>query len=141
LEELEDRESGLTEIFFNPDGTIKIGVTDGPLFKEGRGEWKLDEATGSFKMSMSRKFETGRNSKNPTDMGEFAFTVERAYTGTMTAVGGLLAFEGVMHAIDETFGDFQVGLFEMIDTTEMRELLTDEEAADKMLSGRTQKSN
>jgi hypothetical protein len=141
LEELEDRESGLTEIFFNPDGTIKIGVTDGPLFKEGGGEWDIDEATGSFKMTMSRSFETGKDTKNPTDMGEFAFTVERSYTGTVTAVGGLLAFEGVMHALDETFGDLQVGFFEMIDTTEMRGLLSDEEAADKMLMGKKQKSN
>jgi hypothetical protein len=141
LEELEDAESCLTEIFFNPDGTIKIGVTDGPIFKEGGGEWELDEATGAFKMVMSRKYETGRDTKNPTDMGEFSFTVERAYTGTVTAVGGYLAFEGVMHAIDETFGDLQVGFFEMIDTTEMRKLLSDEEAANKMMSGKKLKSN
>lgn len=130
----------MTEVFFNPDFSIKVGVTDGPLFTEANGEWELDEATGSFKMMIVRKFETGRQTKNPTNMGEFAFSVERVFTGTVTSVGGLLAFEGVVHALDDQFGDLQVGFFEMIDTTEARMLLSDEEAADKILLGKKAKS-
>jgi zinc transporter ZupT len=66
--------------------------------------------------------------------------VERVFTGTVTSVGGLLAFEGVVHALDDQFGDLQVGFFEMIDTTEARMLLSDEEAADKILLGKKAKS-
>ena len=136
LEELEDAETSLTELFFNPNGKITIGVTDGPFFKESDGEWEVDGNTGSFKMIMMRKYEAGKDTKNPMDMGEFSFKVERVYTGTVTDVGGLIAFEGVMHAIDETFGDLQVGFFKMLDTTEARQGLSDEELADKMLSNK-----
>jgi hypothetical protein len=140
LEELEDKESCLTEVLFNADGKVTIGVTDGPVFTEASGEWELDDATGSFKMFMMRKYDAGKETKIPTDMGEFAFKVERVFTGTVTDIGGLIAFEGVMHAIDDAFGDLQVGFFEMIDTTEARMGLSDEEAADKILSGKKMKS-
>jgi hypothetical protein len=141
LQELEDRESCLTEVFFNPDQSLKIGVTDGPIFTEAKGKWELDEATGSFKMNIVRTFDTGRQTKNPTDMGEFVFDVERVFTGILSEVGGLLAFEGVVHSMDERFGDLQVGIYEMIDTTEARMLLSDEEAADTILSGKKVTSN
>lgn len=129
----------MTEVFFNPDGKITIGVTDGPVFKESDGEWELND-NGSFRMVMMRKYDAGKDTKNPTDMGEFSFKVERVYTGTVTDVGGLAAFEGVIHAIDDGLGDLQVGFFEMLDTTEMRMGMTDEEVADKMLSGKKVKS-
>jgi hypothetical protein len=133
IEEFEDKDSCLTEIFLNPDGSVQAGITDGPVYSDFTGEWSVNEKD-DFKMTLVRKYDTGtKNKKNPTGMGEFTFAVERIFTGTMSHVGANLSFEGVVHAMDEKLGDYKVGFFEMIDTTEEREKLTDAEIKNKKL--------
>jgi hypothetical protein len=39
LEELEDKEESETEVWLNPDGTVTLGKTNGPLWKGYRGDW------------------------------------------------------------------------------------------------------
>lgn len=139
LEELEDKETCVTEVFLNPDGKVTVGVTDGPIFAQATGDWSVDNS-GSFKMVLTRKYETGRSTKISTDMGEFSFSVERVLTGTMSHVGELVAVEGIVHSVDEVVGDREVGFFEMIDTTEARKGLTDEEIEADIMAGKKMNS-
>lgn len=116
LEELEDKDKCTTEVMLNPDHTVTVGETDGPVFKTVAGRWK-EMADGTFKMTLTRRYESGREKSAPTDMGEFEYEVERIFTGEMTKVGGKLAVSGVMHNMDKILGDEEVGFFNMIDTS------------------------
>ena len=50
LEEMEDKDSCITEIFFNPNKTISVGNTDGPIPLSCDGHWELSE-DGGLKMT------------------------------------------------------------------------------------------
>jgi hypothetical protein len=116
LEENEGDNSCITEIFLAEDYTLQVGATDGPLPAETIGSWMLRE-DGMFAMNICRTFNTGYSG---TDMGEFAFAVERDFAGHVTNVGGLLALEGALHIPgDNLRGDAKVGYFSMIDVSEM----------------------
>lgn len=70
-------------------------------------------------MSIRRKFSSGQEN---SDMGEFEYELERTYIGDMTAVGESVAITGVMHCNDVLNGeDQEVGFFNMIDGTDIRE--------------------
>mmetsp|Transcript_104533 Transcript_104533/g.156543 ORF Transcript_104533/g.156543 Transcript_104533/m.156543 type:complete len:210 (-) Transcript_104533:167-796(-) len=116
LEENEGDNSCLTEVFLADDYTLQVGDTDGPLPAETMGYWMLQD-DGLFAMNICRKFNTGYSG---SDMGEFAFVVERDFAGSVTQVGGLLALEGSLHVPgDNLGGDAKVGYFSMIDVSEM----------------------
>lgn len=119
LEEAEDKDTCATELFLKEDKTVTVGESDGPLPLEASGSWEQKD-DGSFTMTITRTFKAGKEAGKPTDMGEFAFTVERVFTGEISAVGACLAMTGSMHDIDAVFGDRQVGFFNMIDTTDER---------------------
>lgn len=121
LEEMEDKEKEITEVFLNADGSVTLGETDGPMFSKSSGTWSqsLSRAPSSFRMTLIREFEAGNEKGSPTDMGTFTFAVERVYTGDLTTVGGRTALSGVIHQIDDG-GDREVGYFSMIDTTKER---------------------
>lgn len=70
-------------------------------------------------MTIKRKFKSGNDG---SDMGEFEYELERTYIGDMTAVGESVAVTGVMHCSDVLSGeDQEVGFFNMIDATDVRE--------------------
>lgn len=119
LEEAEDKETCTTELFLKEDKTVALGESDGPLTLDASGSWD-QKGDGSFTMTITRTFEAGKEKTMPTDMGEFTFTVERLFTGEISAVGARLAMSGSMHDMDELLGDREVGFFSMIDTTDER---------------------
>ena len=115
LEEMEDKDSCITEIFFNPNKTISVGNTDGPIPLSCDGDWELSE-DGGLKMTLKRTYSGGQPH---TDMGEFTFDVERTYVAQPEKIGNLLGFSGSIH--ENYHGDAKVGFFELIDTTEAKE--------------------
>mmetsp|Transcript_21142 Transcript_21142/g.33169 ORF Transcript_21142/g.33169 Transcript_21142/m.33169 type:complete len:188 (+) Transcript_21142:3376-3939(+) len=127
LEELEDAEKCTTDILLNSDMTVTVGRTDGPLFSSSHGTWSessddSSEDRATFEMKLSRTYTAGGDSNDPTDIGEFAYAVERTFNGLLTVVGGsMAAMEGVILDVDDLFGTRKVGFFNMIDTTEARE--------------------
>ena len=94
LEELEDRDTCTTEIFLSADGRVMLTETDGPPPTSTTGSW---ERVGNkdFKMTLLRSFGGGSSS---TDMGEFAFTVERTFTGEFSVVGESVHISGSVHS-------------------------------------------
>ena len=144
LEELEDAETSTTDVLLNADRTVTLGMTNGPRFFSGRGSWsesvagyKSDDQsspgtfTRLFNMRLERTYLGGNKKKEgdaewgyntDTKIGEFAYTVDRTYTGECFIVGGsVFAMTGDILDVDEIFGDRRVGFFNMIDTTEERE--------------------
>ncbi|KAL7497313.1 hypothetical protein ACHAWT_005760 [Skeletonema menzelii] len=127
LEELEDAEKCTTDILLNSDMTVTVGCTDGPFFSSSYGTWsestdESSEGSAVFEMKLSRTYTAGGDSKDPTDIGEFTYEVERSFSGLLTVVGGsLVAMEGVILDVDDMFGSREVGFFNMIDTTEARD--------------------
>lgn len=115
LEELEDKDTAITEIFLHEDGRVDFFETDGPIPLSAEGKWELNGE--ELNLFITRKFEAGKEESKDTDMGEFDYTVDRSYVGRMSKVGGLLAFEGDMHDVGDNNQDRKVGFFEMIDTT------------------------
>lgn len=119
LEEMEDKETSTTDLFLNRDGTVTVGETDGPIPKDARGEWS-QKSDGTFRMTLIRSYEAGKEKTLDTDVGEFAYETERLFTGTeITMVGNCLSVSGSIHHMDE-HGDQEVGYFIMIDTTKAR---------------------
>jgi hypothetical protein len=97
-------------------------LSDGPNFQEAAGTWDMTD-DGSFTMQLDRVFEAGKDKQKDSDVGTFAYKVERKFTGTLKEVGDHTAIEGVVHYMDENLGDEEVGYFEMIDTTNERPAL------------------
>ncbi|KAL7489049.1 hypothetical protein ACHAW6_014632 [Cyclotella cf. meneghiniana] len=131
LEELEDSETCTTDIFLNTDNTVIVGETNGPLFLSASGAWATaitnspmvsdNKGSKKFEMELTRKYLTGKEGTHDTDIGEFEYDVKRTFRGEVTLVGGtVLAMNGEILDVDETFGDRRVGFFNMIDTTEAR---------------------
>ena len=112
LEELEDKESCVTGVFLKEDNTLVMGITDGPIPVRATGTWE-EGPDGSVKIFIERTFNAGISSSDPTEMGEFEFTVSRTMIGEITAVGENLAVGGKVFC--EDIGD--VGFFNLIDTT------------------------
>ena len=137
LEELEDAETSTTDVLLNTDATVTLGGTNGPLYKDAHGTWtensqfvQDDQNEGEtfkreFEMKLTRTFITGADNDNEmnTDVGEFEYSVERTYAGECFLVGGsVFAMNGEIMDVDEIFGERRVGFFNMIDTTEEREI-------------------
>jgi hypothetical protein len=70
-------------------------------------------------MTIIRKFSTGRKK---SDMGEFDYEIGRVYKGEMIEVGDAVGITGTMNSLpDPVFGQQEVGFFNMIDGTDIRE--------------------
>ena len=134
LEELEDAEASTTDVLLNPDMTVTLGGTNGPLYVSSHGTWSEscvgvgndDQNAEDFKrlftMKLTRRFVTGAEGTDATDVGEFEYDVQRTYEGECFLVGGsVFAMNGEILDVDEIFGERRVGFFNMIDTTEERE--------------------
>jgi hypothetical protein len=103
LEELEDAETCTTDIYLNADNTITVGTTNGPLFLSGKGTWSTSSSDGKtlFEMIMTRRYQTGKEGKQKTDIGEFEYDVKRTFRGELTLVGGTaLAVNGEILDVD-----------------------------------------
>lgn len=135
LEELEDAETSTTDVVLNGDRTVTLAGTNGPLYVASHGTWSDrvagpddEPASGEasrrlFEMTVARTFVTGMDEADATKVGEFEYSVERTYKGECSLVGGsLLSMTGEILDVDEIFGDRRVGFFNMIDTSEEREL-------------------
>ncbi|KAL9180862.1 hypothetical protein ACHAXT_011315 [Thalassiosira profunda] len=130
LEELEDAEASTTDVLLNPDMTVTLGGTNGPLYVSSHGTWSesgQDDQTAedfqrTFQMKLTRRFASGAEGQDGTEVGKFEYDVERTYEGEGFLVGGsVLAMNGEILDVDEIFGERRVGFFNMIDTTEERE--------------------
>jgi hypothetical protein len=122
LEEMEDKERCITEIFLSTDKTITFGETDGPLPVRSEGTWENNsKRDGDLRMTIKRTFSAGQptpKGKPSTDIGEFQYEVERTYIGRMEKIGDLLGFSGSIHEThSHSEEDGTVGYFELIDTT------------------------
>ena len=115
---MEDKDTRITEVYLNANGSATLGKTDGPVFTQAQGSWNKQGNT--FKMTLVRTYEAGKEKGTATDMGEFTFSVERTYTGDLSMVGGKTAMSGIIHQIDDVGSDREVGFFNMIDTTKER---------------------
>lgn len=100
LEEMEDKESCTTELFLSSDGSVSVGVTNGPLPIEASGKWEKLSKDGTFKMTITRTYSTGM--KNKGDLGEFQFSVPRSFIGTVSNIGGSIGVTGSMHLLVST---------------------------------------
>lgn len=116
LEEMEDKEKCVTELFLNWDKSVQVGESDGPEFLSATGRW--DYKGNQLSLTLKRTYSSGRERSQETDVGEFEYSTERVFVGDAIKVGSKLAFQGTVHMVDEVFGDEEVGYFEMIDTTE-----------------------
>ena len=133
LEEREDADMCITEIYCKGDGTVEILDTDGPIFTKASGSWKEELATnrgsvqfgrsqtrGTFTMSICRSYPAGHDKTLATDMGNFDYDVVRYYKGEYGQVGGKLNVSGKIFktSVDEQKYENEIGYFELLDTTE-----------------------
>lgn len=130
LEELEDKEDCQTELWLNDDGTVTLGMTNGPRVKDYSGSWSLletaSEAERPFRMRLTRSYEAGSSSSGENMMGDFTYDIKREYWGSIEMVGSSIAVAGKTHAnldnsgnayIDEqSLFENEVGFFSMIDS-------------------------
>eukprot|EP00591_Stephanopyxis_turris_P016446 CAMPEP_0195538570 /NCGR_PEP_ID=MMETSP0794_2-20130614/49600_1 /TAXON_ID=515487 /ORGANISM="Stephanopyxis turris, Strain CCMP 815" /LENGTH=178 /DNA_ID=CAMNT_0040672561 /DNA_START=601 /DNA_END=1137 /DNA_ORIENTATION=+ len=121
LEEMEDKDGSCTEIFLSPYRTVSIRVTDGPMPKSSSGTWE-QSADERIKMTIARTYEGGENKFKDSDMGEFSYTVQRSYIGELEDLGDFTGFTGSIHQMDDRLGDFEVGFFKMLDTTDVKDI-------------------
>jgi hypothetical protein len=131
LEELEDKDTCVTEIQFHPHGIVQLGCTTGPKFVSYYGYWDEDYTIHNqygYVLKLSRTYSGGtRNSSNNinnnnnnnsynynnhnTNMGIFQYTVHRIYRGAVSMVGKIWATDIVSNT------EINVGFFSIIETT------------------------
>ena len=145
LEELEDCESATTELYLHSDNTVSVGETDGPMYLQASGTWTTTtpmsngytpyNSNGSnsgstvqnFAMTITRRYEAGREKSESTDVGTFEFDVERTFLGEIIRIGANVGVSGKIHMYDDLLGDEVVGYFNMIDTTKEQSLQQQQE--------------
>jgi hypothetical protein len=119
LEEREDQDSGLTEIWLQADGTIKFGQSDGPTTEKAWGIWTYrDGADKPLFMEVIRTYKTAEDKTGANQVGEFEYEVKREFYGNKIKEidGNIITVEGTIHGDDETAGvDCEVGYFSLID--------------------------
>lgn len=129
MEEMEDAEKSITEVFLDTDNQVYLGLSDGPNYQHASGTWKIHQPTPNggdddddddvhhlFEMNLYRVFEGGRDPLQDTDMGKFTYQVSRRFKGNLKMVGDRICIEGVVQYIEDDRGTAHVGYFEMIDT-------------------------
>jgi len=113
---MEDKETCGTEIQLKGDGTVVVGESYGPLAKSATGTW-VESADGAFEMTLVRTFGAGTPAEGTSSLGEFEYSVERCFRGTIGKVGTIDSVSGSIF-ID----GMEVGFFELIDTSAGRPL-------------------
>lgn len=118
LEEREDQDTEITELWLNKDGTITMGLTDGPPVKKFWGIWTLlDSGEQPFKMEFIRTYSAGEHT-GKNQMGEFTYEVKREFRGAPEVVGSSIGIIGSIHGDDEASKvDCEVGYFSLIDAS------------------------
>eukprot|EP00571_Detonula_confervacea_P017769 CAMPEP_0172311552 /NCGR_PEP_ID=MMETSP1058-20130122/15116_1 /TAXON_ID=83371 /ORGANISM="Detonula confervacea, Strain CCMP 353" /LENGTH=186 /DNA_ID=CAMNT_0013024773 /DNA_START=115 /DNA_END=675 /DNA_ORIENTATION=- len=126
LEELEDKEECETEMWLNEDGSVTLGVTNGPPVKDYKGDWHLletaSEADRPFRMRLTRSYDGG----SPGNLGDISYEVKREFWGNIEMVGDSISVSGKTHGspnpdsgnayIDElSLLESELGFFSMID--------------------------
>jgi len=122
LEEREDKDTAITELWLLEDGSVKIGATDGPLLKNFKGSWTVTEdfkgnaiGDNAFQMSLVRTYEAGEHT-GKNQVGSFPYYVERRYLGDIDTTGEFVSVSGTIHGNDEGKKvDCEVGYFALID--------------------------
>eukprot|EP00316_Scyphosphaera_apsteinii_P012764 CAMPEP_0119311152 /NCGR_PEP_ID=MMETSP1333-20130426/21932_1 /TAXON_ID=418940 /ORGANISM="Scyphosphaera apsteinii, Strain RCC1455" /LENGTH=224 /DNA_ID=CAMNT_0007315473 /DNA_START=32 /DNA_END=706 /DNA_ORIENTATION=+ len=103
LQELEDREETNTQLFFNSDGTIMHGATDGPPPAGFCGLWQCGD--GQFQMTLSRAFSTPSAVIDPSQQGRMkdaiSYTVVRVYEGVVDNVANVGTISGRIDLVKE----------------------------------------
>mmetsp|Transcript_13992 Transcript_13992/g.25309 ORF Transcript_13992/g.25309 Transcript_13992/m.25309 type:complete len:179 (-) Transcript_13992:580-1116(-) len=120
LEEREDKDSGITRLWLNEDGSVKMDLSDGPPVETFCGIWSLrDSGENPFQMEVIRTYGAGRNTTELNRIGEFSYDIKRKFVGDFASVGGLVAITGTIHQNDEDKGvEYEVGYFSLIDGAE-----------------------
>ena len=93
LQELEDDEETRTQLFFNADGTVSHGATDGPPPAGFCGLWQC--GAEKFQMTIQRSFSSAPKAQDASQIGamkeDIVYTTTRQYEGvveeTSTGVG------------------------------------------------------
>jgi len=118
LEEREDQDTEITEIWLQPDGTLKFGQTDGPPTEKAWGIWTLrDGGEKPFRMEVIRTYKTAEDRTGANQVGEFSYEVKREFWGDCKQIGDdIVTVEGTMHGDDEAKSvDCELGYFSLID--------------------------
>lgn len=129
LEELEDKEECETELWLNDDGTVTLGMTNGPKVTAYQGDWHMletaSEAELPFRMRLTRSYESA-GSSGANKMGDFTYEIKREFWGSIEMVGSSISVSGKTHGnttpysgnayIDEQSTlESELGYFTMID--------------------------
>ncbi|KAL7536907.1 hypothetical protein ACHAXR_012120 [Thalassiosira sp. AJA248-18] len=115
LEELEDKEECETELWLNNDGTVTLGLTNGPQYSGCNGDWHIIETASEdeqpFRMRLTRSYEVAK--------GGASYDVTREFWGSIEMVGASISVSGKIHGgigANEQFPiDSELGYFTMID--------------------------
>ncbi|KAL3810306.1 hypothetical protein ACHAXA_006533 [Cyclostephanos tholiformis] len=132
LEELEDREECETSLRLNDDGTVTLGVTNGPPVAAWEGSWSVIETATEedrpFRMRLTRTYESGGSGTNK--LGDVKYQVKREFWGNIGMVGNSISVTGRTHGnpdanidgneyVDEmSMIESELGYFTMIDSVE-----------------------
>ena len=106
LEEMEDSEACSSAIYLNADGSVAMGVTDGPQPSSVQGTWNYDDDKKELRMDIKRSFE-----------GDYPFEVRRFLVGHLDERKGseLVVFSGNLFRDPTDFSrEEAVGYFSMI---------------------------
>lgn len=98
LEEREDQDSAVTDIWLNGNGSVNLGPTDGPLPKSYTGSWSILETAARedhpFRLLLDRTYEAKNNVA-------VEYHVKREFWGNVGQVGDVQEIEGIIHGMDE----------------------------------------
>mmetsp|Transcript_37232 Transcript_37232/g.90350 ORF Transcript_37232/g.90350 Transcript_37232/m.90350 type:complete len:248 (-) Transcript_37232:184-927(-) len=137
LEEREDADVCVTEVFLKSDGSVDVLESDGPPCASATGTWTQQVSStnpefgrshtrGSLEMTLKRSYSAGYSKRKASDMGKFGYDVVRTYKGDFAPVGDKLGVSGkiFLPGGESDTGrqgqEAEVGFFEMIDTTAAR---------------------
>lgn len=117
LEEREDQDTELTELWLQEDGTMKFGQTDGPPAEKSWGIWTLrDGGEKPFRMEVIRTYKTAEDKTGANQVGEFSYEVKREFWGDIKEIGDIVTVEGTMHGGEGGSNvDYELGFFSLID--------------------------
>ncbi|CAM9456681.1 unnamed protein product [Chrysoparadoxa australica] len=97
MEELEDKETCVTSLVLNKDGSILVGATEGPIPASSTGVWSLLQ--NELFMSITREFTE-----------DVSYSVTREFRG----VAEELAADTLCFSGEITMDEAKVGFFEML---------------------------
>lgn len=122
LEEREDKDSSVTDVWLRADGSVDLRQTDGPPLESFKGSWMVNEdlkgdakGENAFKMTLVRQFAGGTHT-GANQAGEFMYNVKREFWGDISKTGDVISVSGTIHGEDEAKKvDCEVGYFALID--------------------------